>query len=214
MLQPISRTKELIFSTGEIKTDSMLYRDKAYLLLPEPGTENAFTVLCDEQQTRFFISSSARKNLERLELFFFRIYGTIIEDSPVMHRYSSSLTIFNSLLNLRTGDFYHPRFIRNILDFPHIDHDIRFSYTVRIRSSNTWRIGRRRYNFFISIGFDSAGDMDRFRDLVANEILSLKESAKWRMRISRSSGILDNLLRNPFNLINFVRIPSESDNII
>ena len=214
MLQPISRTKELIFSTGEIKTDSMLYRDKAYLLLPEPGTENAFTVLCDEQQTRFFISSSARKNLERLELFFFRIYGTIIEDSPAMHRYSSSLTIFNSLLNLRTGDFYHPRFIRNILDFPHIDHDIRFSYTVRIRSSNTWRIGRRRYNFFISIGFDSAGDMDRFRDLVANEILSLKESAKWRMRISRSSGILDNLLRNPFNLINFVRIPSESDNII
>lgn len=214
MLQPISRTKELIFSTGEIKTDSMLYRDKAYLLLPEPGTENAFTVLCDEQQTRFFISSSARKNLERLELFFFRIYGTIIEDSPAMHRYSSSLTIFNSLLNLRTGDFYHPRFIRNILDFPHIDHDIRFSYTVRIRSSNTWRIGRRRYNFFISIGFDSAGDMDRFRDLVANEILSLKESAKWRMRISRSSGIMDNLLRNPFNLINFVRIPSESDNII
>ena len=214
MYRSVSRTKELNFSTGEIKTDSMLYRDKAYLLLPEPGTENSFTVLCDEKQTRFFISSSARKNLERLELFFFRIYGTVARDSPVTKRYSFNLTIFNSSLNLRKGDFYHPRFIRNILDFPLIDHDIRFSYTVRIRSGNTWRIGRRRYNFFISIGFDSAGDMERFRDLIANEILILKESAKWRMRISRSPRIIDNLLRNTFNLINFVRIPSESDNII
>lgn len=205
-------TKELRFPPGEIKTDALLYREKSYLLIPEPFTQNLFYAISDTLETRFFLASDSRLNLERLEAFFLRLYGASCEevaDAPV---HKGSVTVLRStILNGRTGEFYHPRFVRNILDYAAVDNTGRVSYCVAIRSGRVSIRAKRRFNVVVSVGFDSDLAKNRFHDLIRHETGIMKREAGFRMRVSDRKRISDNIMTESFNLINFVRIPSEND---
>lgn len=206
------QTREILFPDGEIKTDSMLYREKCRLLLPEPFTQNLFFVQSDQYRTRFYIASESARNLERMESFFSRIYDSIFEDSePPAIGGDSTVMLKNSSLNLRKKEFYHPGFVRNILDYTSIDRTASMRYCVSIKSGKN--TGRRsgRYNFTITIGFNSEQAERKFSDLLGYELKSMKRQSGFMLKRARIPRMRDNTLSEPFNLINFIRVPSERD---
>ena len=206
------RTREILFPEGEIRTDSMLYREKCRLLLPEPYTQNMFYVQGDQYQTRFFLASDSTRNLERMESFFSRIYGSVFEDSPLPEDGAGhSLVLRNSALNLRKKEFYHPGFVRNILDFTSIDRAATMRYCVTIRSGKGLRGNPGRYNFTITVGFNSEQAERKFSDLLAYELKTMRRQSGFSLKRAGKARMRDNLLSIPFNLINFIRIPSERD---
>lgn len=206
------RTLEIMFPQGEVRTDALLYREKCRLLLPEPFTQNIFTVISSQTETGFFISSDSDANLERMEAFFSRLYGTLYEEveQPV-DGFQVGITVANSALNLRRREFYHPRFVRNILDYTSVEKGSRMRYSVSIRSGRRTLRNFRKFNFSVSVGFDSPGAAGRFRDMLTDEISILKREAGHRMKTVSRPVFSDSLLSVPFNLINFVRVPSEKD---
>lgn len=206
------KTEEILFPAGSIKTDSLLYREKSYLLLPEPGTQNLFLAVSNEVQTRFFISSDSLNNMSRLESFFYRDYGTTFEETEMPSlQGGGSLFMRPSMLNFRSAEFYHPRFVRNLLDFTSVDTKAMIAYRVSIRSGSQLKRKDRKFNLGISIGFDSQRSLNEFRDIVNAEIRDLRVQSGFRLKMSDSRKIYDRKLVRPFNLINFVRIPSEHD---
>lgn len=209
------QTREILFPNASIMTDSLLYKEKARLLLPEPYTQNLFLVQSDLYQTRFFLASESRRNLERMESFFFRLYDTMFEDSELPHMESaSSMVLRNSLLNIRKKEFFHPAFVRNLFDYSSIERNATIRYSVSIRSGKHLLRNTERFNFTITVAFSPDDVRKRFTDLLGSELKAMKRQAGFRMKKSTRAKMSDNLLTNPFNLINFVRIPSERDHLV
>lgn len=209
------KTREILFPEGDIRTDSLLYREKCQLLIPEPYTQNLFHAITNDVQTRFFISSDSERNLERMETFFSRLYGAIFEDADsILPCFDHSIMLRNSILNFRKKEFYHPRFVRNILDFPSFERSDPISYSVTMRSGHKQKSGTNRFNISVQIGFKSSESLNRFRDVVDAEVRDLKYHTRHRLKVSKNSKMRDNLLVQPFNLINFIRIPSERDLVV
>ncbi len=205
-------TREILFPAGEVRTDSMLYREKCRLLLPESYTQNMFFVQSSQFQTRFFIASESTRNLEMMEAFFSRMYGAVFEDSQLPEvGGNNSVILKNSILNLRKKEFYHPGFIRNILDYTAVDRTAVIRYCVSVRSGGSGRRYRGRFNFTVTIGFDSEHTEKKLSDLLSYEMKAMKHISKYYMKKSGRPKMRDNLLSNPFNLINFIRVPSERD---
>lgn len=208
-------TREILFPTGDIRTDSLLYREKSGLLLPEPFTQNLFYAVSDEMETRFFIASESRLNLEKMEAFFLRLYGAIFQDceDPVKHA-GSTVFLKSTIRNARVKEFYHPRFVRNMLDYSSIDRSARISYCVSVRSGR--HVGRkgRRYNISVSVGFDSRFSRRKFMELIDSELSAMKREARFVLKKSGRGILSDNTLSQSFNLINFIRIPSEQDLVV
>lgn len=208
-------TKEIAFPADEIKTDSLLYREKSYLLIPEPFSQNLFYAISDEARTNFFIASESALNLERMEAFFRLVYGaTFMQKTGPPEHTGPSIVLRSTPLNARIREFYHPRFVRNLLDYSSIDRNARFSYCVAVRSGRTSFRGRRRFNVAVSLGFDSGFSRAKFNELIRNELAILKKESRFRLRISRSGKMSDGILSESFNLINFIRIPSEHDLVV
>ncbi len=206
------RTREILFPEGEIRTDSMLYREKCRLLLPEPFTQNMFYVQSDQYQTRFFLASDSTRNLERMESFFSRIYGSVFEDSALPDSgINHALILRNSALNIRKKEFYHPGFVRNLLDYTSIDRSATMRYCVSLRSGKSARGTAGRYNFTITVGFDSEQAKRKFSDLLSYELKTMRRQSGFSLKRAGKPKMRDNLLSMPFNLINFIRVPSERD---
>lgn len=204
--------KEIVFPADEIKTDSLLYKEKSYLLIPEPFTQNLFYAISDDKQANFFIASESLLNLGRMEAFFRLVYGASFIESAASPKHAGPATIMRSTsLNARTREFYHPRFVRNILDYANVDRSAKISYCVTIRSGRISPRGRRRFNIGVSVGFDSDLSKAKFNELIRNELGILRKDSRFRLRISKNGRISDRTLSESFNLINFIRIPSEHD---
>lgn len=205
--------EEIIFTQDDIRTDSLLYGEKSYLLLPPDGQENRFLAISSHTSRRFFIYSTSQAGLERLHAFFFRLYGGMFQESTPPDIFTSHTVLTNVRRDRRIGDFYHPRFVRNLMDLSAVDSDITTAYSIALRK-HTGRRGRRAYNFVASISFRNPEEMETFRDVLREEISTLRLETGWKLGIKPHGRISNNLIRNTFQLINFVRIPAESDFII
>lgn len=208
-------TLEILFPSGQIKTDSLLYREKSHLLIPEAETQNVFAVVAEEFETRFYISSDSMRNLERVQSFFSRLYGAIFEDSDgIEATRSTPIMLKNSLSNVRRGEFYHPRFVRNILDYPSVHKGTGMVYRVTVRAGKQGKLGSPRFNFLVSIGFTSNLSVRKLRDLIRVDTRELRTESRYRIKLTKTPRLRDNLFKYPFNLINFIRVPSENDIIV
>ncbi len=208
----MERTKELIFTKERIKTDAMLYKEKAGLLIPPLNEENRFHALCTSSLTRFFISSTSLEGLDRMKFFFYRLYDAITEDSELpLEKYSSRFVLANSWTIRHEHESYYPRFAKNLFDLPEVMEDVSFLYTVVIRSSKKLLSKRLAFNFMTMISSTSDYNTARLRDYLTQETIAMRGEIKWKLRIPRKPYMVDNALKDPFNLVNFVRIPSEHD---
>ncbi len=207
--------KEILFPEGEIRTDSLLYREKCNLLLPEPFSQNMFYTVSDELQARFFIASDSHANLDRLQSFFIRLYGATFEDSaPNWEDTGFSIRMKFRAPFLREKEFYHPGFVRNLMDLNSVDRDSKFRYTVSIRSAQKPFFRKRSYGLAVTMSFNSGNARKRLSPLVSQELLTFREETGIRPRLLRSGRMRDSNFQLPFNLINFVRVPSEKDLVL
>ncbi|MCW6170778.1 MAG: hypothetical protein LVQ96_06365 [Thermoplasmatales archaeon] len=211
----MERTNELVFTKDRVKTDLMLYKEKAELLIPKVNEENRFHALCNGNTTRFFITSTSLEDLNRMRFFFYRLYDAITEDADVDFNNFSNRFVLANLRNFRKDrEEYYPRFARNLLEFSEMDEETPLLYTVIIRSARTLLLKRVRFNFLVMVSSSSRYGLSRIHGYILQEMIAMKKEAGWKMRTPRTPSLVDNLLKNPFNLVNFIRIPSEHDTIV
>jgi len=211
----MERTNELVFTKDKVKTDLMLYKEKAELLIPGVNEENRFHALCSGNTTRFFITSTSLEDLNRMRFFFYRLYDAITEDSDIdFNNFSKRLVLANSRNFKKEREKYYPRFVRNILEFSEMDEERQLLYTVIIRSARNRLLKKIRFNFLIAVSASSTYTLSRIHDYAIQEIASMKSEVQWKLKMPRRVSLVDNLLKNPFNLVNFIRIPSEHDTIV
>ncbi len=209
------KVKEILFPEGEVKTDAMLYKEKSSLLVPEPFSQNIFYSISDELQTRFFIGSDSHANLDRLQSFFTRLYGATFEDSAIKQveeGFSISLRLKTPLFTEK--EFYYPGFVRNILDFNSIDRSSVIRYSVSIMAGEKRLLRPKAYGLSITLTFDSELHKSRLAPLIDQETMKLSKETGIRGKIKKSLKVRDTGFKNTFNLINFVRVPSEKDVVI
>ena len=204
------RWRELTFRNQEVRTDSVYYLEKSGLLLPAGKAENLFRSSFTKNETRFFIGSDDSVSLRRLDLFFQRVYQTVSSpcDFPELD-YGDVLFLSNSIMNRKVRNFYSPSFVRKIFDIIHASDLDRLGYEIAIRTPGPGRT-HSRFNFILKIWTDTPDGLGEVRDLIMSAIRDLKKDSKWRFRVGRKRTSTD-LLSNPRNLINFLRIPSEND---
>ena len=204
---------EMSVTDADPRTDAVLYKEKSNLLIPESGNENQFRVISSFTSRTMYIGSTSQKSLERMQAFFYKLYGAAFENAAPKIQFEKHLILVNSWWDRKMKDFYHPEFVRNLLDLSASSHDLVWQYGVNLLGSYDFR-RRRRYNFLLTLSFRDEDELGANLDLIRDQIAKLSENTAWKMHRLRTRGISDNLMKNTFNLINFIRIPAKSEYLI
>lgn len=204
--------REIRFQEGSIVTDALLYREKSHLLLPEPFTENVFMNVARGSESRLFIGSRSAVNMNRMVSFFRSMYDAATGDASMESDSTGySVSFYIKKPFLKEKEVYYPGLVRNVFDFSTMESRAVIRYSVSIRSGLSGFTGKENFGVHVSISFDSDSARKLFLPLIQKEIRKMKSETGMRIRKSRSSKIADSSLHLPFNLINLIRIPSESD---
>ncbi len=183
------------------------------MLLPDYRGENRFVIVSTPTARRFFIASNSLRSMERLHSFFFRLYGMVSEASTPPEGYTCHMVLRNSRKNRKIGEFYHPGFLRNLTDLGSVGQEMESMYMVSIRSGPSFR-KNTRFNFTARLSFKDSHNMVSVSDIVASEVRTIRKKHGWKFIGGRVHNSSDNLLSETTNLINFIRIPAESDFVI
>lgn len=216
---PIQEMKWRVLAFNDLSdlgTDLFLYKDRSYLLLPSLGEENRFLIRAATDSVNFYIGSSSLKNLDMMSSFFQKMYNSKAEEGRDPSRTRmDNFVLLNSRVNKRFQEYYHPAFVRNIMQMPHHLRGLDLSYEVIIRSSSS-PMRRRRFSFYIAIGIDADENIHEDAILAVKEnIRSVREEARWKFILEKSEigTFRFNLLKKPFALSSFVNIPTDEKNV-
>lgn len=188
----------------------MLYKERAYLMLPSVGEENRFLVRSERDSIDFYIGSTSLRNLETMKNFFSKMYDCYItDDRPEMIYPAESMVLLNRKFRRKSAFSYFPGFMKSLIYLPSEMDGISLQYEVIIRSSKTIR-RRKRYNFctYVRYGQDDYSDRE-VRSYVENEIGMLSREKQWKLRMVEGprARFRSDLLDDPSILSNFVRVP-------
>lgn len=204
--------REIKFQEGGIITDALLYREKCHLLLPEPFTQNVFVNISRGNKNRMLIGSSSMVNMNRMRSFFSRMYNADMREASMdMKPTEHSFSFFLKKPFFREKEVYYPGLVRNLFDFSSIDSRPVIRYTVAIRSSQGWPNRKENFGVSVTLSFDTENAKKLFMPLIRKELRKLRNETGLRVRKGKARKVWDASLHLPFNLINLIRIPSESD---
>ncbi len=204
--------REIKFQEGRIITDALLYREKCHLLLPEPFTQNVFVNIARGGESRILIGSDSSVNLNRMGSFFKGMYNADMRNAPMgMKPTEFSYTFLLKKPLFREKEVYYPSLVRNMFDLSSLDSRPVIRYTVAIRSSYGWPARRENFGVGVTLSFDSDNARKLFSPLVTKEFRKMGRETGLRIRKGTRRKLWDASLHQPFNLINLIRIPSESD---
>lgn len=204
---------EVLFVIKDFRTDLLLYRERAALLLPDKGQRNTFIISHDSEESRFFIKSSSQAGLAYMKAFFSKLYMCSFErqDPPQIEAHRT-LIIRPSLRNFRRKQKYSAGFVRTLTQGLSSVRDITYRADVIIETSRPVSARSRHYGFSIRIqlsgdpmNFDPAISVIResLRQMKEDHGLILKLGERKKFRLLR------NLLKDPFQLSSVVRIPED-----
>ncbi|MEM0155382.1 MAG: hypothetical protein QW597_02110 [Thermoplasmataceae archaeon] len=210
------RYNEIALTVQEnVKTDLLLYRDRAYLLIPSTDAENEFLVMANKESIRYFISSTTSQDLSNLREFFRKLYPCeFINEEPAAIHDAQTLVLVNRGWNSRVREFHSESFLSLLVNFPKPLKESTLKFSVRIRSYTTKLSRKRKFSFIVSTSI--SGCETTFRDfeiLVRQNLRRMKEESGWKMKVCAKKIIKfrTDLLFNPFCLNPFVSIvPDES----
>jgi len=197
----------------DFRTDMLLYRERAALLLPDKDQRNSFIISHDGNEVRFFIKSTTLAGLSYMKAFFSKLYLCNFErQDPPQIDALRILVIRPSLRNFRGKQKYSAGFVRTLTQGLASVRDLNYQAEVIIETSRPVSARRRNYGFSIRIqlsgdpiNFDPAISVIResLRQMREDHglVLKLNESKKFRL--------LRNLLKDPFQLSSVVRIPED-----
>ncbi|CAC12340.1 hypothetical protein [Thermoplasma acidophilum] len=203
------RFGKIVFTNADIGTDFKIYRSFSHLLLPTGRSTNYFIMQCSGGQVHFFLGSDDLTGFNFISKFFVRLYPSyIVEEEPDMQEYSFRRYI-TRIGDRRSGEFYFPDLIDDIVSFHSTFPDIPLLYACGIISGRTHT--GKRYSVYIDIGIGPSGlRSDSIFGVFEETLNSLKTRHGVRLRRVRlNSLMMDDNMRFPFNLINFVRVPAD-----
>lgn len=204
--------REIKFQEGSIVTDALLYREKCHLLLPEPFTQNVFVNIARGGESRMLVGSSSMVNLNRMRSFFMSMYNADMREAPMdMKPTEHSYSFYLKKPLTREREVYYPGMVRNLFDLSSIDSRPVIKYSVAIRSSQGWPNRKENFGVSVTLSFDSENAKKLFMPLISRELRNMKRETGLRIRRGGARKVWDASLHLPFNLINLIRIPSESD---
>lgn len=204
--------KEIIFSVDGLKTDAMLYRERCNMLIPEPFTQNIFYAVTGKSGARVFVASDSHVNMNRMLTFFSKMYNaTPVEFMPLEKNFSSHYVLKFRTSVLVEKEFYYPGFIRNLFDYGSIDGETVVRYAVAMRSGISKLARKRTFGVSITLSFDSESTRNRIMPLISSELRNFRKENKVKLKRMWWKRMRDTSHDVPFNLINFIRIPSDSD---
>lgn len=191
-------------------TDLLMYRERSSLLIPDRHEENRFVVLSTKDSTQFLIGSSSEGQLKLLASFFERLYSCSVVKCDPPESFVEGRILINTRRNRKKADFYYPSFFRSIINIPSMVPGIKMQYETVIRSSVSL-LGKRRYSFAILIGYTgNAESLKVVENTIADEVTRLKKRFRWKFSVRKKNARLRSfILRDPFSLSSFVRIPSD-----
>ena len=202
------RWRELIFGEGEVITDAVSFKERSHLIIPHTGEENHFLVSFKRDEIRFFVGSTGVSSLKRLEAFFQRVYSASSIETPYLEeKNAEEIYMTNGIRTSLVRDFYSPAFVRGVFDIPISTGLQEMNYKVTVRTGSQHR-GKSRFNFVVRLGTTDPVGLSDAAKIVQAEVLNLRRESHWVLKQGRWK-TSDILLRNPGNLINFIRIPSE-----
>ncbi len=206
----------LIFTSRVEKTNPLMFRDRSYMLLPDPGQENIFQVDSTGEMRYFYIGSSSASCLRTMERFYSLMYRCSVEHSSDPGIKGNNMPFQNSLMNWRRKTFYSPGFMKSLIDIPFFFGDTQSSYRISLRSYRNRNRKGISYNFALSVSTDAGKEeMKNIESFVGLKIWEIKRDHKWRMkRASRPGRMISSLLRESYNLVNFMRVPVEDDIVL
>jgi len=206
----------LIFTSRVEKTNPLMFRDRSYMLLPDPGQENIFQVDSMGEMRYFYLGSTSASCLRTMERFYSLMYRCSVEPSPDPGIKGNNLPFYNSVMNWRRKTFYSPGFMKSLIDIPFFFGNVESSYRISLRSyRNRGRKGLS-YNFALSVSSNAEREqMENIESFLGMKIWEIKRDHKWRMkRMSRPRKMISSLLRESYNLVNFMRVPVEDDIVL
>ncbi|OWP56515.1 MAG: hypothetical protein B2I17_05465 [Thermoplasmatales archaeon B_DKE] len=203
----------IVFTGEDLQTDMLLYRDRAYLLIPSHGEENTFMTIAGDERTTFYVSSTSFQDHANVKEFFRRIYPCDLQESdPPDIRTEKRITLVNSFLNKRVREFFFGSLISSVINFSRPFKGSTLMYAVKIRSY-TDRIRReKRFSFVVFLSVSENESMSpELENIVRQNLRRMRKESGWRMKIKRGTTIRfrANTLSNPFCLNPFVSIPED-----
>jgi hypothetical protein len=206
----------LIFTSRVEKTNPLMFRDRSYMLLPDPGQENIFQVDSTGEMRYFYMGSSSPSCLRTMERFYSLMYRCSVEPSSDPGIKRNNLAFRNSLMNWRKDAFYSPGFMKSLIDIPFFFGNVQSSYRISLRSCRNRNRKGLSYNFALSVSSDcQLEQLDNVESFIGMKMWEIKKDHKWRMkRTFRSGRMVSSLLRESYNLVNFMRVPVEDDIVL
>ncbi|WP_393971283.1 hypothetical protein OXIME_001553 [Oxyplasma meridianum] len=206
-----------IIFTGRVeKTNPLMFRDRSYMLLPSPGQENIFQVDSIGEMRYFYIGSSSASGLRTMERFYSLMYMCSVEPSSDPGIKQRNLTFYNSLMNWRRKAFYSPGFMKSLIDIPFFFGNVESSYRISLRSYRNRRRRGLSYNFTLSVSSNAEIEhMENIESFLGMKMWEIRRDHKWRMKkMSGPKRMNSSILREPYNLVNFMRVPVEDDIVL
>lgn len=206
--------KEIRYPEGNLATDSLMFREKCNLLLPELFTQNLFYSISRSDYTRYFLATSSETNMRKMETFFDKIYKTDLVDGSRVEFSGCCSTRFRLKRPLlKEKEFYYPSLLRNLSDLSKMEKGSAIWYAVTVRAGQDILTKRRGFGVAMTVSFDSEKSERVFLPLIAQELRNMKRETGVGMKRMLGHRIKDTPLHIPFNLINFVRMASGDDGV-
>ncbi|KAA8922863.1 hypothetical protein [Thermoplasma sp.] len=203
------RFGKIVFTGTDLGTDFKIYRSFSHLLLPDPRSTNYFVMQCRGGHVHFFLGSDDLTSFNFISRFFVRLYPSYIVDEDPDMQINASRRYLLRRGDRRSGEFYFPDLIDDIVSFHSTFPDIPLTYVCSVISGKTH--AGRRYSMYIDIGIGSSElNLDSIFTVFEETFNSLRMRHGVKLKKIRIAPIMMNdLMRYPFNLINFVRVPAD-----
>ena len=216
MINPDPKKWSKIVFTGEdLRTDMLLYRDRAYLLIPSREGENEFVAVAGDERINFYVSSTSLQDHANVREFFTRVYHCELQETdPPDYGRENRLTMVNSFLNKRVREFHFGSLISSVINFSRPFEGSSLLYVVKIRSYSGWIRKEKRFSFVVSMSVSgNEGMSSEFENVIKQNLKRIRRESGWRMKISNRKAIRfrTNALSNPFCLNPFVVIPEDEN---
>ena len=126
----------LVFTSSDVQTDMLLYRDRSYLLIPSRNEENIFVAIPGGDRTEFYVYSTSLQDHANIREFFRKLYACELEkaDPPELSG-EMRLILVNSFLNRRVKEFHFSSLIASVVNFMGPVEGSTLRYAVKIRSA-------------------------------------------------------------------------------
>lgn len=197
----------IVFTDSNLKTDLLLFRNHAEMLVPPRKYFNEFILYSEGGNTHFYIGSSSNGAYELLRSFFTRLYPCYVKESNPSIKRGRGRIYYVSREKKKSFEYYFPDLLNSIATLAAMFPECNIAYLCRVYSSLS--LSGRKYGLFIRISSCEEYNKE-IMEFLDQQIRSLKKRHGIKMKRCRFViPLRKNSMSMAFNLASFIRIPED-----